>query len=333
MARQLRSEYPGACYHILNRGNYRQPLFEEAGAAGSFEHCIFETSAKYEWRLHAFAIMRNHFHLVLETPIPNLSMGMKSLQGTWANRFNRLHSERGRPFQGRFKAFPVEHGFALAQVCHYVHLNPLRAGIVKLASLLEYRWSSLWWYGRRKRPSCLEPNTVLLQAGNLRDEQAHWLLYRDYLGVLAQDDPGKLRMELKRLCKNWAAEKSGASCDSLLGGECAQFPLHASINEADQRGRLVESKARHWEQSLREIAISGGIDLDRLGNGKSSHDKVLLAARMKATTDVSNGWLCERLGMGTPMNVSQTVRRLKLNTQDGPNELGLRVKCIDVTPS
>ena len=104
MARQLRVEYSGACYHVINRGNYRQDLFARKGAAESFQRCLFEAAGGYGWRLHAFVIMRNHFHLAVETPEPNLSEGMRWLQATWAARFNRLRGEAGRPFQGRYKA-------------------------------------------------------------------------------------------------------------------------------------------------------------------------------------------------------------------------------------
>ena len=130
MARKFRLEYPGACYHVINRGNYRRNVFAPQGAAEAFERCLGEAGARFGWRVHAFVIMRNHFHLAVETPDPNLSLGMKFLQGTWANRFNRYHGETGRPFQGRYKALHVEPGEALAQVAHYIHLNPLRAKVV-----------------------------------------------------------------------------------------------------------------------------------------------------------------------------------------------------------
>ena len=82
MARKLRVEYSGACYHVINRGNYRRDLFTGRGAAESFQCCLFEAAQRFRWRLHAFGIMRNHFHLAVETPEPNLSEGMKWLQGT-----------------------------------------------------------------------------------------------------------------------------------------------------------------------------------------------------------------------------------------------------------
>ena len=146
MARKLRWEYAGACYHAINRGNYRKDLFAVKGAAESFEACLFEASERAGWRLHAFVIMRNHFHLAVETPEPNLSEGMRWLQATWAARFNRYRGEVGRPFQGRYKALHVEAGHALAQVAHYIHLNPVRAGVVPGERAGEFRWSSLHWF-------------------------------------------------------------------------------------------------------------------------------------------------------------------------------------------
>ena len=77
MARKLRVEFAGACYHVINRGNYRKDLFAAKGAAESFQKCLFETARSFGWRIDAFAIMRNHFHLAVETPEPNLSMGMR----------------------------------------------------------------------------------------------------------------------------------------------------------------------------------------------------------------------------------------------------------------
>jgi len=82
MARKLRLEFPGACYHVLNRGNYRRNLFARADAAAAFERVLFQAAARFGWRLHAFVIMRNHFHLAVETPEANLSVGMKWLQGS-----------------------------------------------------------------------------------------------------------------------------------------------------------------------------------------------------------------------------------------------------------
>jgi len=99
MARKLRIQYPGALYHVINRGNYRRALFGSEGAASAFERALAEASSRHGWRVHAHVVMRNHFHLALETPEPNLVDGMHWLQSTYANRFNRFRREQGHLFQ------------------------------------------------------------------------------------------------------------------------------------------------------------------------------------------------------------------------------------------
>jgi REP element-mobilizing transposase RayT len=138
MVRKLWLEFAGACYHAIDRGNYRRALFARGGAAESFQVCLREACESFGWRIHAHGIMRSHFHPAVETPEPNLSEGKKWLQGTWAMRFNRFRGECGRPFQGRYKAKLIEPGYVLAEVAHYVHSNPLVAGIVNSRGLADY---------------------------------------------------------------------------------------------------------------------------------------------------------------------------------------------------
>jgi putative transposase len=112
MARKLSLEFPGAIYHVINCGNYRQAVFKTVGARKAFERCLFQACEKYGWELHGYVVMSNHFHLAVETPLGNLVSGMQWLQSTFANRFNTLRSERGHLFQGRYKALMVEEGAA-----------------------------------------------------------------------------------------------------------------------------------------------------------------------------------------------------------------------------
>ena len=90
-------------YHVINRGNYRRDLFVNPDEAKAFLETVKETKGRMGWRVHAYALMRNHCHLAIETPEPNLAEGMHWLQGTWANRFNRFRRENGQLFQGRLK--------------------------------------------------------------------------------------------------------------------------------------------------------------------------------------------------------------------------------------
>ena len=143
MARKLRIQYPGALYHIINRGNYRRDVFATVGAAQAFEHAMDEVCRRFNWRLHAYVIMRNRFHFALETPQPNLSEGMHWLEGTFAVRFNRFRQELGHLFQGRYDAILLEDATILTRVIHYIHLNPVRATIVAPSACSTFRWSSL----------------------------------------------------------------------------------------------------------------------------------------------------------------------------------------------
>ena len=311
MARKVRVEYAGACYHVINRGNYRKDLFGSEGAAEAFRQCLDEAASRYAWRVHAFVIMRNHYHLAVELTEPNLSAGMKWLQGTWAARFNRFRGESGRPFQGRFKALHVEPGHALAQVAHYIHLNPVRAKLVTPETLPEFRWSSLPMFMGKNRPTWLESATVLAESGGLPDTRAGWRRYVGYLGVLAEEEATLRQARYGRLSRGWAigsAEfRAGLKKELVAAGEGERFRLLGADREAHQ-----ELRAEIWEERLVQAAKEQRISLAHLPDRPSAREKVALAATLKATTSVSNGWLAERLDMGSAANVSQYVRRLRL---------------------
>ena len=312
MARKLRLEFPGACYHVINRGNYRRNLFAPQGAAEAFERVLFEACPRFGWRLHAFVIMRNHFHLAVETPKPNLSDGMKWLQGTWAARFNRHHGETGRPFQGRFKAPHVELGEPLAAVGNYIHLNPVRAKVVPADRLGEYRWSSFWHFQQERRPAFLIAETLLHECGGLADTKEGWRCYRDYLAAMAEENPRQRQERQQRLSRNWCVGspeyRQAIKRDlAMLGAKLEQVELLGGGNEAWRQERQTE-----WERCLRELAAAIPVDLEALPPQRSAFAKVQLAALLKAKTGVSNRWLAERLQMGPPGSVSQYVRRFRL---------------------
>lgn len=140
MARPLRIEYPGALYHVTSRGNAREPIFLDTDDRESFLSLLAETVGRFGWLCHAYCLMDNHYHLLIETPDPNLSLGMRHLNGVYTQRFNRRHHRVGHIFQGRFKAIVVEKDSYLLELARYIVLNPVRAGMVMEASA--YSWSS-----------------------------------------------------------------------------------------------------------------------------------------------------------------------------------------------
>jgi putative transposase len=165
MARRLRIQFPGAIHHVINRGNYRRDLFTTAGVARSFENTLGEASARYGWEIHAFGTMRNHFHLALTTPVPNLGDGMHWLQTSFAVRFNRFRSESGHLFQGRYQSPLIEDASAPVRVVDYIHLNPVRAGVVSASQAAEFRRGSLGRFVHGPRPAWLSPAGWLNEIG------------------------------------------------------------------------------------------------------------------------------------------------------------------------
>ena len=153
-------------YHVMNRGDQREEIFRDDADREKFLATLEEACAKTEWQVHAYCLMSNHFHLVVETPQPNLVHGVKWLLGVYTKRFNIRHKLCGHLFAGRYKA-PVVEGSGsgyLRTVCDYVHLNPVRAHLLASAAPLQsYRWSSYGCYLKAptQRPSWLRVDRLL----------------------------------------------------------------------------------------------------------------------------------------------------------------------------
>src|SRR5881409_3974373 len=170
MPRKLRIEYPGAVYHVMNRGDRREPIFRDEEDRQRFLSTLAEACDKTGWQVHALCLMSNHFHLVVETPRGNLVAGMKWFLGTYTGRFNRRHKLFGHLFSGRYQSLIVDgsgHGY-LRTVCDYVHLNPVRANLLSPRQKLRaYRWSSYGEYlkGRGQRAGWLRVSRLFGEMG------------------------------------------------------------------------------------------------------------------------------------------------------------------------
>lgn len=140
MARPLRVAYPNAVYHLTSRGNGQAAIYHGVQDREKFLEILSIVIDRYDWICYAYCLMDNHYHLLVETPTPNLSLGMRHLNGVYTQWFNRTHQRVGHVFQGRFKAILVQKGSHLFELARYIVLNPVRAKIVKRPA--EYRWSS-----------------------------------------------------------------------------------------------------------------------------------------------------------------------------------------------
>jgi putative transposase len=314
MPRKLRLEFPGACYHVINRGNYRRDVFGTEGARAAFEACLFEACAKSGWVLHAYVVMSNHYHLALETPEANLVTGMQWLQATFANRFNKFRGERGHLFQGRYKALVVEEGEALAQVCHYIHLNPVRAHLIEAGKLEEYRYSSFWYFRQPKaRPGFLQFQRTLEMVGGLSDTPAGWRSYGDYLTWQATDGPAGRNKAYVKLSAGWAlgtAEfKAALRADHALAEEARAWTKEGS----------QEIKLARWAKLLAlGLKAVGQNQAQAAEAPKSAAWKMAVAAWLKSQTQVSNAWLSEQLHLGAPAAFSRnlTLYKRQLDPKD-----------------
>jgi len=140
MARPLRLEFAGALYHVTSRGDGRESIYLDDGDRERYLDVLAQVCERFNWVCHAYCLMGNHYHLLIETPDGNLSKGMRHLNGVYTQCFNRAHRRMGHVFQGRFKAILVQKENYLLEVARYIVLNPVRAQMIRAA--VEWPWSS-----------------------------------------------------------------------------------------------------------------------------------------------------------------------------------------------
>ena len=140
MSRPLRIAYPGAWYHVMNRGRRREKVFLDKTDCQAFVDLLQETSDTWNVRIAAYCLMSNHYHLLIMTPEANIVRAMRHINGIFTQRFNRRHSCEGQLFRGRYKSILVGGDSYLLQLVRYIHANPVKAGLAEDAA--QYPWSS-----------------------------------------------------------------------------------------------------------------------------------------------------------------------------------------------
>ena len=140
MARQLRIEYDGACYHVMSRGNNGNPIYKDDKDRIIFLETLWECCSQTGWIIHSYVLMNNHYHILLETPEANLVAGMKWFQGTYTQRYNIRHQQRGHLYQGRYKSLIIDSDdyTYFRTVSTYIHLNPVRSKLVNI-KIIQYQ--------------------------------------------------------------------------------------------------------------------------------------------------------------------------------------------------
>jgi putative transposase len=305
MGRKLRVEYPGAIYHVMNRGDRRELIFEDDLDRGMFVETLGQACGKAAWEVHAYNLMPNHFHLVLETPRANLVAGMKWFLGTYTSRFNRRHIQFGHLFSGRYTALIVDgagNGY-FKTVCDYVHLNPVRAKLLRPdQALREYEWSSWPEYLKRpmKRPEWLRVDRLLGEYRIAKDNAAG---RRRLEECLEQRRVGEEGRDYRGLRRGWFFG------DAVLKSELLE-QMHGGFGAHHDGEERWESAEEHAERVVGEELKRRGWQPEELERRrKGDANKVAIAHRLRTETTMSRNWIAARLRMGSTSTVAHCLQQ------------------------
>jgi REP-associated tyrosine transposase len=329
MARQPRIQYEGACYHVMCRGDRQEPIFEDDSDRAMFLGTLKECCERSQWKIYAWVLMNNHYHWVLQTPEANLVEGMKWFQNTYTRRLNSRHKKWGHVFGGRYKAVVVQSaeegdGDYLLSLIDYVHLNPVRAGLVKVEEgmgLLDYPWSSLM------RGYAVAPG-----------KREKWVAVREGLELFGYADRAKDRRDFVERLERRAREEGGechppkSELQNTLrrgwywGSQAFRERLLAMVKRpkgnrnyrSSLLGRECERKeAEKWlEIGRKHFGITGPLK-------EATHqERIALAWALHRKTNQSQAWTAEALGLCSAANVSQQVRRFQKRIDDGSKAMG-----------
>jgi len=266
MTRPLRLEFSGALYHVTSRGDDRKKIYFEDADFELFLNTLGDVCEQYNWVIHAYCLMTNHYHLLIETPDGNLSKGMRQLNGVFTQAINRKHARVGHLFQGRYKSILVDKDAYLLELCRYIVLNPVRARMVE--SPAEWGWSS--WHsmvGNMTPPVWLATDFVL----SLFDRNRASAI-KEYIEFVADGEGVSIWDNLQHqifLGGDDFIEKY-QGMQHTLPGNLREIPLK-------QRRKPVLSLAQYQQQSsTRDEAIflaykSGGYTLKQVGDHFKLH--------------------------------------------------------------
>ena len=323
MARKLRIQFPGAIYHIMSRGDRREDIFRDDFDRESFLKTLADACAKTAWQVHAFCLMPNHFHLVVETPQPNLVAGMKWFLGTYTARFNRRHKLSGHVFAGRYKSLLVggEGGY-LRTVCDYVHLNPVRAKLlVADAPLRSFRWSSLPMFvaAGAERPAWLRVDRVFGECGIPQDSAAGRREFEKRLEARRLSESAESVEELVAIRRGWCFGDDSFRKELLaqMDGKIGASHYGAELKEA------AEEKANRIVSEELGIAKWTENQLQALRKGEPG--KIRIASRLRSETTVTLQWIASRLHMGTKTHLSHLLYWKRRAESEGKSGADVKV--------
>jgi putative transposase len=301
MARPLRIEYAGALYHVISRGNERRPIVTDDADRRRRLDWLQRTVETYAWKLHAFALMSNHEHLFLETPEPNLSAGMQYLNGSYTGYFNRRFGRAGHLFQGRFKAHLIDEQGYFQAVSRYIHLNPVRAGIVSHPR--EYAWSSYAGY---------------VQAA----KALNWVTYDRVLFDLESASLAECRRRYARYVESGIDEPSplaNAVAGLIVGSETFVERIKGLLSKRPSDPAVPTLDRLRVRPSIEDVAaavlgrLNSGSEQWATGRRSDSGGRALAAYLCRRRYGYSCTEIAAALGFVSVSSVSHSVRHVEAN--------------------
>ncbi|MFZ5764021.1 MAG: transposase [Thermodesulfobacteriota bacterium] len=299
MSRPLRLEYPGAWYHVMNRGRRREEIFPTRQDHETFLEVLRETVTNWNLQIAAYCLMGNHYHLLVHTPDGNLSRGMRHLNGIYTQRFNRRHEKDGPLFRGRYKAILVDADSYLLDVLRYIHRNPLEAGIAE--TLADYEWSSHHGYlSRAKKWDWLVKDAVLAMLSPYRNRRR-----AAYVDFISQGVPEEVERfySLKKLPSILGPD----SFQERVSDDFRHLRFHREIPDSRELApapeKIIDLVCRHFAISRDELAVS------RRGEENNPRDLAIWLVRRACRETLAN--VGRHFAIDNYSTVSSALQRIK----------------------
>lgn len=317
MPRKPRIEYSGAYYHVMSRGDRQEAIFRDRADRVLFLETLEQACSRTGWKVHCYVLLDNHYHFLLETPEPNLVVGMQWFQSTYTKRFNVKHHECGHLFQGRYKSLLIdpdaEEYFKV--VSTYIHLNPARAKQFDLeeGKLQEFLWSSYPAYlYRSRRPGWLTVQQVLDSHG-FADDRSGRLAYQRYMqscvgDIARSDQPHLTDPDWSKIRRGWCLGSESFRESLLMRLDKVRAGAKRTSHAGDEVREHNELQGKYLLSRSLKILDLRESDLWELPKG--AIEKQILAWYIRRQTTVSNAWLSDALQCGHPSNIPGYIRRI-----------------------
>jgi putative transposase len=296
MARPLRMEYEGAFYHVTARGNERRRIYYGKADYEKFKTYLEEAQEKYGYLLHCYVLMTNHYHLIIETPMGNLSSVMHYINGSYTNYINIKKRRSGHLFQGRYKAILIDRDRYLLELSRYLHLNPVRAKLVERPE--DYPYSSYSAYISKEKNEIVSPDLILGMVSKTKKDAIS--KYKDFVDRAIG---GELEDPLKDVYAGM-----------MLGGtrfikEALNRLREGDLDKKDISHRRALKAAYRLEEIMDSLCVYFAISRDELLGNKNKRYRDIAIYLLKKHTGLTNRQVGELLGNISYSAVAKVYQR------------------------